>query len=235
MITSLTNEKVKNWAKLNNKKYRDETNSFLIEGEHLVIEAKNHGIIKEIITTEPTIDGTLVSVDVMKKITNQVSPVKVCAICEKMNKNALTNNVLVLDSVQDPGNVGALIRSAIAFGFNTIIMSNSCDVYSSKVLRATQGGIFKINIIDMDTIDAIKMLKEKNYVVYGTSLVNGVELSNVKKEPKMAIILGNEGLGVSKEALKLTDKNIFVEIKNIESLNVAIAGSIIMYKFKEVV
>lgn len=230
MISSLTNEKVKNWTKLNEKKYRDETNLFLVEGEHLVNEAKEFGIVKEVITTNEKIDGTLVSVDVMKKITNQKSVVEVAAICEKKLNTKIGNKILILDNLQDPGNIGTLIRSAVAFSFDTIVLEGCADIFQSKILRATQGAIFKINIINEPIIPFIKKLN--GYKVYGTSLKNGIPLKNIEKADKLAIILGNEGNGVRDEILDITDKNIFIEITNMESLNVAIAGGILMYELK---
>ncbi len=230
MINSVQNEKIKNYAKLNEKKYRDETNMFIVEGLHLVEEAKAYGIVKEVITTNPNIDGTLVSEEVMKKLTNQKSVVEACAICEKLNKKEITNKILILDTIQDPGNIGTLIRSAVAFGFDTIVMEACADIYSSKVLRATQGAIFKLNIINTNIIEFIKSLKD--YKVYGTSLKNGIPLKQIEKSDKLAIILGNEGNGVRNELLDITDKNIFIEITNMESLNVAVAGAILMYELK---
>ena len=228
MINSTQNERIKEYAKLNEKKYRDETNLFIVEGIHLVEEAKAYGIVKEVITTNPNIEGTLVSEEVMKKLTNQKSVVEVCAICKKLENKNITDKILILDNIQDPGNVGTLIRSAVAFGFDTIVMENSCDIYSSKVLRATQGAIFKLNIINTNIIDFIKNLKD--YKVYGTSLKNGVPLKQIEKSQKLAIILGNEGNGVRDELLDITDKNIFIEITNMESLNVGVAGAILMYE-----
>ncbi|MCR5307866.1 MAG: RNA methyltransferase [bacterium] len=230
MINSVQNEKIKNYAKLNEKKYRDETNMFIVEGLHLVEEAKAYGIVKEVITTNPNIYGTLVSEEVMKKLTNQKSVVEACAICEKLNKKEITNKILILDTIQDPGNIGTLIRSAVAFGFDTIVMEACADIYSSKVLRATQGAIFKLNIINTNIVEFIKSLKE--YKVYGTSLKNGIPLKQIEKSDKLAIILGNEGNGVRNEILDITDKNIFIEITNMESLNVAVAGAILMYELK---
>ena len=228
MISSVQNERIKNYAKLNEKKYRDETNYFIIEGLHLVEEAKKYGIIKEVITTNPNIEGTLVSIDVMKKITNQKSVVEACAICSKLKKEEITDKILILDNIQDPGNIGTLIRTAVSFNFNTIVMENCADVYSSKVLRATQGAIFKVNIINAKIDNFITSLS--NYKIYGTSLKNGIGLREIKKSDKLAIILGNEGNGVRDEILDMTDKNIFIEIENMESLNVGIAGGIIMYE-----
>ena len=230
MISSVQNERIKNYAKLNEKKYRDESNLFIIEGLHLVEEAKKYNIIKEVITTNPNIDGTLVSEEVMKKITNQKSVVEVCAICEKLENKNITDKILILDTIQDPGNIGTLIRTAVSFGFNTIVMEACADIYSSKVLRATQGAIFKLNIINTNIIDFIKGLN--GYKVYGTSLKNGKPLKTIEKADKIAIILGNEGNGVREEILDITDKNIFIEIDNMESLNVGIAGGILMYELK---
>ena len=204
MINSLQNEKIKNYAKLNEKKYRDETNMFIIEGLHLVEEAKNNGIIEEVITTNPNMEGTLVSEDVMKKLTNQKSVVEVCAICTKLNKHEITDKILILDNIQDPGNIGTLIRSAVSFNFNTIVMENCCDIYSSKVLRATQGAIFKLNIINAKIDNFISSLE--GYKIYGTSLKNGVGLKTIEKSDKLAVILGNEGNGVRSELLDMTDK-----------------------------
>ena len=228
MINSLQNEKIKNYAKLNEKKYRDETNMFIIEGLHLVEEAKNNGIIEEVITTNPNMEGTLVSEDVMKKLTNQKSVVEVCAICTKLNKHEITDKILILDNIHDPGNIATLIRSAVSFNFNTIVMENCCDIYSSKVLRATQGAIFKLNIINAKIDNFISSLE--GYKIYGTSLKNGVGLKTIEKSDKLAVILGNEGNGVRSELLDMTDKNIFIEITNMESLNVGVAGGIIMYE-----
>ena len=228
MISSVQNERIKAYAKLNEKKYRDETNLFIIEGLHLVEEAKKYGIIKEVITTNSNIEGTLVSEEVMKKITNQKSVVEVCAICNRIESKNITDKILILDNIQDPGNIGTLIRTAVSFNFNTIVMENCADVYSSKVLRATQGAIFKLNIINTNILDFIKTLKD--YKIYGTSLKNGLSLKQIEKADKLAIILGNEGNGVREEILDITDKNIFIEIENMESLNVGIAGGILMYE-----
>ena len=107
-------------------------------------------------------------------------------------------------------------------------MENCCDIYSSKVLRATQGAIFKVNIINAKIDNFITSLS--GYKIYGTSLKNGVGLKTIEKSSKLAIILGNEGNGVREEILDMTDKNIFIEITNMESLNVGVAGGILMYE-----
>lgn len=229
MITSLTNEKIKQFAKLNEKKYRDETGLFLVEGEHLVNDARQFGFLIETLSTES--EGTIVSSDVMKKISKLDCPPRIIGVCKKSNKSELTDRILILDAVQDPGNMGTLIRSAVGFGFNTLVLGPGCvDPYSPKVIRSTQGAIFRINLIYDDILSFINKLGD--YDVYGTSLINGIPLGKIKSTEKMAIILGNEGHGINKEILNKTS-NIFIEISNLESLNVSIAGSIIMYELRK--
>ena len=144
------------------------------------------------------------------------------------------NRLLLLDRVQDPGNLGTLLRSAVAFGFDGVILGEGCvDVYNEKVIRSTQGAIFKIPIEFHDLKEYVPLLQSNDVKVYGTSLQNGKPLGEIEEKVKMAFILGNEGQGVSSELLSSTDGNIFIEMsQNIESLNVSIAGSIIMYHFR---
>ncbi len=223
MITSLDNERIKKIVKLKEKKHRDNEGLFIVEGEHLVTEAKEAGFLVEELRMD--VD---VSSNVMKKILSTESLVKVVGVCKMSNKKEITNRILLLDNVQDPGNMGTLIRSAVSFGFNTLVVNKGCvDVYNPKVVRSTQGAIFKINIINQEIMSFIESLKD--YAVYGTSLVNGVGLKLIEQEDKMAIILGNEGQGINPKILEKT-RNIYIEMNNMESLNVGVAGSIIMYQ-----
>ena len=141
------------------------------------------------------------------------------------------NKILILDEIQDPGNLGTIIRTAVAFNIDTIILSkDTVDLYSPKVIRASQGMIFKINIVIADIIDAIKNLKEKNYEIIGTKVSSAKNLKSLEKMNKFVIIMGNEGNGVKKEILDLCDKHIYIKMnQNCESLNVAVATSIILF------
>ena len=132
-----------------------------------------------------------------------------------------------------PGNLGTLIRSSLGFGIDTIVLSEDCvDLYNEKVIRATQGAIFKINIIINDLKETITYLQKHDIKVFGTSLESSKFLQEYKVNNNYAILLGNEANGVKKELLQLTNDNIKIEIDNkLESLNVAVAGSIIMYYF----
>ena len=151
---------------------------------------------------------------------------------EKLNKNLVGNRVLILDDIQDPGNLGTIVRSAVAFNIDTIVLSkNTVDLYNPKVIRATQGMIFHINIIEKNLTEFISNLKKNQYKIFSTNVVNGKSIKNVEKGEKFAIIVGNEGKGVSNEVNSLCDEFIYIEMNNkCESLNVAVATSIILYE-----
>lgn len=233
-INSLTNGKVVFWSKLKQKKYQDEL--FIIEGEHLILEALNSGYLKEIITTgnkiySKDIPHYLITNEIMKKLSDLESLPNVMGVCYKLKENSLTSKVLILDNIQDPGNLGTLIRSALAFNFKTVVIgSNTVSIYNSKVLRATEGMIFKLNIINKNTLEMIDILKSKNYLIVGTDVNNGVDIKDIKTE-NMALVLGNEGKGLGENVLKLCAKKVNIKMtKDCESLNVGIAGSILMYE-----
>lgn len=238
VYSSIENKKIKEIKKLNNKKYRDLTNKFLIEGDHLVIEAYKKGYLEELILEESVIfpldvKTSYVTKSVIKYITDLETPPNIMGICKKINEQEVGNKILILDDIQDPGNLGTIIRSCVAFNIDTIILSyNSVDLYNSKVIRASQGLIFHMNIIRKDLIKEIPLLKTLGYTIFGTNVINGIELKNIEKPDKFAIIMGNEGNGVSSEVNKLCDKFIYIKMNdNCESLNVGVATSIILYEF----
>ena len=238
VISSVENKKIKDLKKLKDKKYRDKTKTYLIEGIHLVLEAYKSGNLLEVILEEGEdvlvdIEKTYVTNSIIKYLSELDTPYKVMGICKYTKENKdIGDRLLLLDNIQDPGNLGTIIRSSVAFNISTIILGKGCvDLYNSKVLRACQGMNFHINIIREDLIDKVKKLKEDNYKIYGTNVVNGIELKSVRNLSKYAIIMGNEGNGVSKEIQELCDDNIYIKMnEDCESLNVAVATSIILYE-----
>ena len=231
IITSLENQKVKILLKLDTSKNRKKEKKFIVEGKHLVDEARKKGVLLEAYALEEKDGYIALSKEIMKKICNTDTVVTEIGLCKIVESTTLSDKLLILDGVQDPGNMGALMRSAKAFGFDTIIIGNgSCDIYNDKVIRASQGAIFKLSFIHADLLEIIPKLSV--YDVYGTNVVNGIELDNVEKKNKMAIVLGNEGNGISKEVQEILKKNIYIPMSNTESLNVSVAGSIIMYKLR---
>ena len=202
MYSSTNNDFIKSIKKLNDKKYRDSTNTFLVEGEHLVLEAIKNNLVKYVIVRDNY------DFDYDNKII-----------------------VTVLDNIQDPGNLGTIIRSSVAFNFDTIVISNdSVDVYNSKVIRATQGMLFNVNIIVTDIKEFLNSIKDE-YKIIGTDVVNGKSLPEFKNLKKFAIIVGNEGQGISLDTKKLCSDFVYIPMnQDCESLNVGVAASIIMYE-----
>ncbi|MFP4286343.1 MAG: TrmH family RNA methyltransferase [Candidatus Izemoplasmataceae bacterium] len=233
MITSVDNPTIKSLAKLQQKKYREQENAFIIEGEHLVETAQKNGYVKSVYAIEPFKKypyATLVSSHVMKKITDAKNPPKIIALCDKLKEKPLSKKVLILEHIQDPGNLGTLLRSALAFGFNTVIIDECTDLYSPKVLRSTQGAIFDLSIRFMSTLEFIK--NHKDYTIYATHVKTKKTPLN-KPLDKLALILGNEGHGVKEETLNQSDIIISIPTAKVDSLNVAIAGSIIMHALSD--
>ncbi len=228
-ITSVNNPLIKEMSKLHQKKYRDKLNLFLIEGYHLFEEAKKKAVIKDVFTVDKTIVGSnvhYVTLPILKKLAKTASTVKIVCVCHKLTENEVTNKVLILEHLQDPGNLGTLLRSALAFNFKTVVLDNTVDLYNDKVIRSTQGAMFHLNIIEMNTIDFIN--KYNDFVVYGTSL-KGNPLNEIITTSKIALVLGNEGQGLSHEVLNKVNDNITLPMNEVESLNVGVAGSIIMH------
>jgi len=240
-IESINNDKVKTWSKLKEKKYRDLNNMFIIEGDHLLNEALKKGVVLEIISTDKTWESSNlpfyeVTDAIMKKLSSQITPSKVIGICKKLETKEISGNVCILDNIQDPGNLGTIIRSAIAFNISTILMSNdTVDLYNEKVIRASEGMIFNLNYQKGSLNEMITELKNKNYKIYGTDVNKGKSLKEVVFDSKSAIIIGNEGKGMNEQLQPLCDNLIRIPISsNCESLNAGVAASIIFYEMERI-
>lgn len=239
MIESINNEKIKRYAKLKERKYRDLEDLYLISTPHLVEEALKCGVVKEmfLLVGEDNVYGdvTYVNEAVMRKLTSLNTLPSVVAVCNKKNDLDIIGNVLLLDGIQDPGNLGTILRSAVAFNIDTVILGNgTVDLYNEKVLRAAEGMHFKLNVFNANLNDIILKLKNDNYIIIGTKLTNGIELNNYSINNKFALVMGNEGRGVSSEILDLCDEFVYINMNDdCESLNVAIATSIILYEFNK--
>lgn len=237
MITSSTNQTFKELLKLKQKKYRDE--HYLVEGDHLVVDAIRHGFADLIITTDENYRSELpvflISQGLMEKLAFTRSPQNVMARVKKNHDNSLiaAKRYLILDGLQDPGNIGTLIRTALAFGVDQVILSDECvDLYNDKLLRSAQGAHFRVSIIKGDLHELIRQLQESGVYVLATALTGGKPLATIETREKMAFVLGNEGNGMNQDIIDLCDGIGFIEIEAMESLNVAIAGSILMYHYR---
>ncbi len=236
LITSKENGKIKHIKKLLDRKHSLEEGLFIIEGSNLVLEAIKNNLLVELYLLEGeenvyNFECCYISLNVMKSITSMNSVPRVIGISKYIDKKELGNKIVILDDVQDPGNVGTIIRNSVAFGIDTIIFSRGCaNPYNEKVLRSTGGMIYNINIIVGDIISLLEKIKNKNITIYGTSLKSSNSLEDISIGDKYAIVFGNEGNGVSNIVLSKCDKNIRIDMENsCESLNVGVSSGIILY------
>lgn len=244
-INSTTNSQIKKLISLKEKKFRNEQGLALLEGEKVVLEALKLNKIKTLIIEKGSedfalnYDGEVIVVPsfIMNKISSVQTNQGVVGVIETSFVNLFkenSGNFLVLDGVSDPGNLGSLIRSAVAFGYSDIYAINCVDVFNDKVLRSASGTFFKINFIKTDYGGLEKLSKMENNFIISADL-HGENLLNFKlpKNKNIGIVLGNEGNGVSENAKKFIQKEITIPMQSgVESLNVAVSGSIIMFNMQ---
>ncbi len=233
----LTSGEIKKLKKLKDKKYRKSENLFLVEGKKSCQELlKSNYQIKHTLSSSDEYKGypnfCLIPYDVLKQIATTTTPQDVVCVVEipKLMDDPPTSNSLILDNVQDPGNVGTLIRSALAFGFGDIYFVNCADIFGEKVIRSSMGNIFNINphIVDFEYIKQNKSkICDK---LIGTNM-SSKNLKEIDTSARISLVVGNEGNGVSEQMLSICDEIATIPMKNgVESLNVGIAGSIAMYE-----
>ncbi|KGA97815.1 23S rRNA methyltransferase [Alkalihalobacillus alcalophilus ATCC 27647 = CGMCC 1.3604] len=249
-IESVKNEQVKNWKKLLTKKGRDKSGQFLLEGFHLIEEALKAKLKFEaiLVTNEDKIESQwqierkkfiIVTEQVLKELSEMDTPQGVVAIVQMPTwpeQIATTGQWLLIDRVQDPGNIGTMIRTAEAAGLTGIVLGEgSVDLYNGKVVRATQGALFHIPIIKGNILELIPKFKAAGIPVFGTALEKASSYTAVESQAQFALIVGNEGQGVEKSILAECDQNIYIPIfGQAESLNVAVASGILMYYLKAI-
>lgn len=245
MITSIQNKFVKEWKKLHKKKYRQESGTFLIEGEHMIEEAYE---TDQLITTLIVQEGKevpawmdeeyvyIVTENVFKEISQTEAPQGIAAIVNMRSMKQEHNNyVLLIDAIQDPGNLGTIIRTADAAGFSKVVLGEgTVDLYNDKVVRATQGSIFHLAIEQRDLNEAIRSLQTDGFSVWATTLRRAKNYAEIEPTNKTAIILGNEGRGVQQKWLDMADELVKIPMYGkAESLNVGIAAGILMYHIRK--
>lgn len=233
MISSVENLKIKRYIKLLQKKYRDQEKLFIIENKHLIEEAKKLNLIVEILSSTNIEGTTLVSQHIIDKLSSIKHPQNQIAICKQIEIKPLGNKAVLLDGVQDPGNVGNIIRNAVAFGFTDVIVENT-DIYNPKVIQASQGAFFSINCFNIKNSNIFLSDKKETYKILGTLLDPAAhQIQDIKTPNKFIVIFGSEGTGIKKENINLIDQKIYIPIL-FESLNVASASAIILNKLSEV-
>ena len=251
IISSPKNEKIKDLVKLQTAKGRKKAGMYLLEGEHLVEEAiKEKAPIELIVVTsnrladyqnlldQSDVQVLVVSQDVFHKLSMTETTQGILAVVKIVKQDSLPHSgrFIVLDAVQDPGNLGTIVRTADAAGFDAVVLgTGTVDLYNDKVLRSMQGSHFHIQVFQADLKGYLPMLKDKGVQVAVTALHrDSKDYTILQEATDVAIVVGNEGQGVSDDVIDLADVVVTIPmLGKAESLNVAIASALLMYKTKE--
>ncbi len=253
IITSKDNENIKNIKKLKERKYRDLNNEYIIEGIKIIKEAINEKAnIKKIIVCEECLANNLlddkllyeiakydciyVTKKIFETITDVSNPQGILAIVEKNNKREINYKediIIALDGIQDPGNLGTILRTIDSANLTQIIVSkDTVDAYNQKVVRSTMGAIFRINIVEEENLkETLKNIKKHKYKIMCTDLSANKNIYEADYNKKI-LVIGNEANGVTQEVLELADEKIIIPmLGKTESLNASVATSIIVYEY----
>ena len=251
IISSPKNEKIKELVKLQTSKGRKKAGMYLLEGEHLVEEAiKEKAPISLIVVTsnrleefqyllsQTDVQVLVVSQNVFHKLSMTETTQGILAVVEIVKQEMLPHKgrLIVLDAIQDPGNLGTIVRTADAAGFDAVILgTGTVDLYNDKVLRSMQGSHFHIPVFQANLQEYLPILKDKGVQVTVTALHrDSKDYTILQGATDVAIVVGNEGQGVSEDVIDLGDVVVTIPMfGKAESLNVAIASALLMYKTKE--
>ncbi len=249
MITSKSNRQLKEIKKLMDfAKERKEQKLFVVEGLRMTREVPNHllekvyfsesffeSCDKVFVKGEEGKDYDIVSDEIFKSLSDTVTPQGILAVVKQPEyqlKDVQGGKILVLDDIQDPGNLGTMIRTSEAAGVSGIVMSAGCaDIFNPKVIRSTMGSIFRVPFIKADLLKAITQMKQEGYTVYGAALDGAVFYNKIAYGEKSAVVIGNEGNGISAKVLDAVDTKIKIPMAGkVESLNAAISAAVILYQ-----
>lgn len=253
-ISSKDNSLIKHIKKLKEKKYRQQYREYIVEGLKLIKEAINENAkINKIIICESEdntemienhlryeiarFDCVLVPHNIFKTLSDVETPQGIMAIIEKSHASKKidfnTDIIVALDDVQDPGNLGTILRTIDSIGLKQVLVSkNTVDCYNSKVIRSTMGAIFRVNVIECDDLcNTLTLTKNNGFKIMVTSLKAKKSIYDVKYQKKV-IVVGNEANGVSESVIKLADEKLIIPMRGkTESLNVAVATGVILYEY----
>ncbi len=232
VITSKNNDKVKFAVSLKDNKNRKNSGKFIGEGKKALELALQANLVSEVFTYETLlidedIPQYLVSEEVMKKLSSNVNPEGVIFIAKmpEFRKDNL-KKILFLDSINDPGNLGTLVRTALAFSYDAVVTSpDSVSVYNEKALAACKGANYLIPVFQ----DNLSNYKDEYQIIVSTLKDESVDVNEVKPAGKFVLVLGNEAHGVSRSTEQLANVFVKIPMSNINSLNVSVAGGILMF------
>lgn len=242
-ITSLTNQQIKDAVKLQQRKYRTQSGLFLLEGFKPIFEAKNSDIkIETVFTTKKHLEKfkfvqdkiTLVTDPILEKLSTTESMPEAVAIAQQCQYSTDFDckRIVLLENIKDAGNLGTIIRSAVAFGLDAIVLcGDSIDIFNPKVVRSAVGALFKIPVIKIDDITEFKKQLEKhNFIATVLNHKDIINPSTIDFSAPFVLMMGSEADGLSEEAISLSDTKTTIPISaDTESLNLSAAASILFY------
>lgn len=254
-ITSRNNPLIKEIAKLSDKKHRESIGLFAFEGRKLLEEAVKSGVgLQHVFVTERALPSlpsgitckiTLVSDEVYEKISFEKSPEGIFSVANPLDKfhniyiiyrreDFTEGSIFLLDGIRDPGNLGTVLRTASAFGCDTVVMSADCaDVYNPKTVRASMGAVFRQKTVRVtDMVSTVAELRKSGRTVYAAALdKDSLSLFDVKADKSVCFIVGNEGNGIRPEVIAAASGTVIIPMEeNTESLNAAIASAVLLYE-----
>ena len=238
LITSLDNKKIKYLNKLKDKKFRDTEGLFIIETENLIEEACQSNLLEEVYLLEDSnlefeVPTYYVTKEVMQKISSLKSPSKCLGIVKKIAPRDYQNRLLILDNIQDPGNLGTIIRTADSANIKQILVSkDTVDSYSPKVVRSTMGAIYRVKIIECENLaKTLKSLQTTGFEIVTTDLHTDKSIYDMNYNKKI-VVIGNEANGVTQEIRELSNYRVKIPmLGKTESLNAAVATGIMIYEY----
>lgn len=232
VISSRQNNKIKEVAKLKISKYSKESKLFLCEGEKALKMALAAKLVVDVFTLQELnlpyyINQYIVNKEIIEKLSSSVNPEGVVFVSKYPENEVSGSKLIFLDQVSDPGNMGTIIRTALAMGYDGLIYSNgSVSPYNEKVVASTKGAIFALPIKEGKLED----YKQTHQIIVSALHEKSIDINDVEPKENFVLVLGNEAHGVSKQTLKLADIVTHIPMKTMESLNVAVAGAILMYE-----
>lgn len=238
IITSSSNPKIKELVEILHTQKKENTELYLVEGEHLVGLAKDKGVLLEVFSLLPYDfkNNTIITDNVLNKITTTKTPQGVVGLCrKKVSKLDYSQPIVFLEEVQDPSNVGAILRTLCSFNYKQVILGNTgASLYNPKTLLASQGSYLSLDIIIMESQEVIKLIKDKEYLLLSTEIDKTAskleDIASLKR--KTMIVFGNEGKGVSSLIKANKDKSIYIDTHDFDSLNVSVCAGIILYNLR---
>lgn len=250
-ITSKDNEKIKYLKKLGLKKYRDKESQFLVENLNIIFDGINFGVLpKSVFVTQRFIDKNINKAsDILSRVTDVYlidenvnnsfssleTPAGICAVYDKQSKDInFDESIIYLNGINDPGNLGTILRSGVAFAIKNFVLDEKCaDLYNPKTISAAKDAIFKLNISFDKDLELLAKIK-KEMKVYSTSMSAKKNIDDIDFGDKICLVLGSEAYGISRDVEELSSEQVKINMSgDIESLNVAISAGIIfhvMYK-----